>query len=85
MSSDEWEQARRKAEREVKREHGQREKMEQLNVLAISPHKDQGFILSTISEQHIIEKYKWRALRSGFVFFIMGSLAIWAINTRLGM
>ena len=59
--------------------------MEQLNVLTISPRKDQSFILSTTSERHIIEKYKWRALRLGFVFFIMGSLAIWAINIRLGM
>ncbi len=85
LSSDEWEQARKMAERQIRLEQGQREKLEQLNVLQIGPHKDQAFILSTVSEQDLIKKYKWRAFRASLIFFITGSIAIWALNIRLGM
>ncbi len=85
LSPQEWEQVRLAAERQIKREHGQQEKMEQLNVLKTSPHKDQAFILSTISEEQLTWRYKSRALISLTTFFISGSLAVWIFNIRLGM
>lgn len=85
LSPQEWEQVRLAAERQIRREHGQQEKMEQLNVLKSSPHKDQAFILSTISEEQLSWRYKSRALMSLTTFFISGSLAVWVFNIRLGM
>ena len=85
LSQHEWEQVRLAAERQIKREHGQQEKMEQLNVLKSSPHKDQAFILSTVSEDKLIRHYRWRTLISLFTFFISGSIAVWIFNIRMGM
>jgi hypothetical protein len=84
LEQHEWEQARLAAERQVKREIGHQERLEQLNVLKSTDHKHQGFILSTIPENKLIQRYKWHALLSMLAFFITGSLVVWAINTRLG-
>jgi len=85
LSLQEWEHARLAAEHQVKREVGHAEKLEQLNVLKTSPHKNQGFILSTKPEHELISQYKFRALLAMFGFFMVGSFAVWAINTRLGL
>jgi len=85
LSIEEWEHARLAAERQIKREHGHLEKLEQLNVLKSSPHKNQGFILSTTPEHELISKYKFRALLALLAFFIVGCSAVWLINTRLGL
>lgn len=85
ISRQEWERARNTAEWQVKQERRQQTKMEQLHVLTNSPHNDQAFILSNISEKKLIKKYKFKALLSLIAFFSSGSIAIWAINTRLGL
>ncbi|MDC9725610.1 MAG: hypothetical protein PSN44_06825 [Gammaproteobacteria bacterium] len=85
LSQEEWEQARLAAERQIKREVGQFEKLEQLNILKDSPHKNQGFILSTIPEHKLINQYKRKALLAMLAFFATGSATVWAINIRLGI
>ncbi|MDF1588431.1 MAG: hypothetical protein P1P93_04645 [Gammaproteobacteria bacterium] len=85
LSESEWEQARLKAERHIRREHGQREKLEQLNVLKSSPHKDQAFILSTIAETTLIKRYYHKALASMIGFIISSGLVVWATTVRFGM
>jgi len=85
LSPDEWEHARLAAQRQVKREHGELEKLEQLSVLKSSPHKHQGFILSTTPENELIKQYKAKAFLAMFFFFMTGSIAVWLINTRLGL
>lgn len=85
LSESEWTQARLTAERQIKSDHGQRERMEQLNILTASSHKDQRFILSTIPEHKIIRQYKTSALMALIVFFMAGSLAVWIFTIRLGV
>jgi len=85
LNQQEWEQARLAAQRQIKREYGQQEKLEQLNVLKSSPYKNQGFILSTIPEHLLVKKYKLRSLFALVSFLSAGSLVVWAINTRLGL
>jgi len=85
LSLEEWEHARLAAEHQVKREVGNSEKLEQLNVLKSSQHKNQGFILSTTPEHELISQYKVRALLAMLAFFMAGSFAVWAMNTRLGL
>ncbi len=85
LSLKEWEHARLAAERQIKREVGHSEKLEQLNVLKSSSHKNQGFILSTTPEHELISQYKVRALLAMLAFFMTGSVAVWAMNTRLGL
>jgi len=85
LSLEEWELARLAAQRQVKRELGSMEKLEQLSVLKNSPHKNQGFIISTTPEDALISHYKTRALLAMLAFFISGSFAVWMINTRLGL
>jgi len=85
VSPQEWEKARADAQRQVKLKNGHREKMEELSVLKSSPQKDQMFILSTEPEAKLINRYKRRALLSLIGFLASGSLAVWALNVRLGM
>ena len=85
LSIEEWQQVQLAAEQQVKRQQGEREKQEQLNVLRQSDHADQIFILSTVSEEKLIKHYKWRTMRYLLGFFICGCLLVWAINIRLGL
>lgn len=85
IDQDEWQRARNTAQWQIKQEYKQQTKMEQLHVLTNSPHSDQRFILSNISEKKLIKKYKLKALLALIGFFSSGSLAIWAVNTRLGL
>ena len=85
LQVDEWENARKAADSHVRLEQGNREKLGQLSVLSSSTHQDQAFILSTISEQKLVKKYKWRARRTLLLFFVSGGIAVWALNVRLGM
>lgn len=85
LSSDEWLRVQRAAEQHVKREHGEREKQEQLNILKQSDHRDQVFILSTVSEENLIKHYKWRTMQYLLGFFMVGSFLVWALNIRLGL
>ncbi len=85
VSQKEWERARKTAEWQVKQERKQQTKMDQLHVLTNSSHTDQAFILSNIPEQKLIQKYKLKATFALVSFFSSGSLAIWAINIRLGL
>jgi hypothetical protein len=84
LDEQEWEQARLAAQRQVKREFGHQERLEQLNILKNTEHSHQGFIISTISEQKLIQHYRWHALLSLLVFFSFGCLVVWAMNIRLG-
>ncbi|MFT7414847.1 MAG: hypothetical protein ACI9FO_001508, partial [Methylophagaceae bacterium] len=83
LSLIEWQHVQLAAEQQVKREHGERAKQEQLNVLKQSEHADQVFILSTVSEEELIKHYKWRTMRYLLGFLLCGCLLIWAINIRL--
>ncbi|NQY26272.1 MAG: hypothetical protein HRT92_03745 [Piscirickettsiaceae bacterium] len=88
ISQKEWDRVRKTAEWQVKQQQKQQKqqtKMEQLHVLMNSPHNDQAFILSNISEKKLIKKYKLKSLFALISFFSSGSIAIWAINTRLGL
>lgn len=85
IGQDEWLRARNTAQWQVKQERKQNTKMEQLHVLTNSPHKDQRFILSNISEKKLINKYKFKAFLAFIGFFSSGSFAIFAVNTRLGL
>ena len=85
LSSDEWQRVQRAAEQQVKREQGEREKQQQLNVLKQSEHSDQVFILSTVSEDNLIKHYKWQTMQYLLGFFLVGSFWVWALNIRLGL
>jgi hypothetical protein len=85
LSIEEWERVQLAAEQQVKREHGEHAKQEQLNVLKQSDHADQVFILSTVSEDKLIKHYKWRTMQYLLGFFICGCLLVWAVNIRLGL
>ncbi|HEC60584.1 hypothetical protein LCGC14_0440730 [marine sediment metagenome] len=85
LSIEEWQRVQLAAEQHVKRQHGEQEKQEQLNVLKQSHHRDQVFILSTVSEEKLIKYYKWQTMQCLLGFFISGCLLVWAINIRLGL
>lgn len=83
IDSDEWEQARQTAEREVHSQHGLQAKEAPLNVMMSSDVSDQAYILSSEPEAVLIKQYRQRALKSMLLFFMLGSLTIWALNTRV--
>jgi hypothetical protein len=77
----EWQQVRAAAEQQIKQ---QNQDFGSLNLLTQSPHSNQQFILSTLPESDLINRYKKRALLTLFGFITAGSLLVWAINVRLG-
>lgn len=85
LDVNEWDQARNAAESQVKREQGLKAKEEQLNVMMSSDVSDQTYILSSEPEAVLIRQYRWRALKSLVIFFIFGSLSVWAFNIRFGL
>lgn len=85
LSQIEWEQVRLAAERAVKRQLGHKEKLEKLNILKKSPHKNQSFIISTIAEDELVQRYKRHSLFALLIFLSLGSSIVWVINIRLGM
>lgn len=78
----EWQQVREDAEKQVKQQNND---FGSLNVLASSPQHDQQFILSTLPETHLVNRYKQRALLCLAGFISGGSLIVWAMNIRLGI
>jgi hypothetical protein len=85
LDTDEWEQARKAAENDIKREQGHQTKEEQLNVMMSSDVSDQTYILSSEPEEVLVKQYRWRALKSLGLFFILGSIAVWTFNIRFGL
>lgn len=85
LDDKEWDIARQTAENHIHRELGSQEKQRQLNIMARSPHKDQVFILSTISEHDLIKRYKRYAFGALVLFLLTGSALVWAMNVRLGL
>jgi hypothetical protein len=65
------------------REHGAKAKEEQLSVMMSSNVSDQTYILSSVDV--LIRRYRWRALKSLLVFFILGAMAVWVFNVRFGL
>ncbi len=78
----EWQQVREDAEKQVKQKNNE---FGSLNVLASSPQHDQQFILSTLPETHIVNRYKQKAFFCLAGFLSGGSLIVWAMNIRLGI
>ena len=46
---------------------------------------DQTYILSSEPEAVLIKQYRFRALKSLGLFFILGSIAVWTFNIRFGL
>ena len=84
LDQQEWEQARQSAERQIKRQHGQREKETPLNVMTRSTVPEQVYILSSEPETVLIRQYQWRAVKSLLQFFTAGAIAVWIFNIRFG-
>lgn len=84
LNEQEWQQVKLAAKHQIQREYGQQEQQQALNLMAMSKNKDQAFILSTLSQQKLIQRYKAHLIGYLLTFFIAGSLVVWTINIRLG-
>ena len=84
ISVQEWQQASKDAHVEIQQKNAAQTRNKPLSVMKKSPFEDQPFILSTESESKLIRVYKRRAAIGLIVFFSLGSLIIWAIDTRMG-
>lgn len=85
ISLEEWQQVRHDATVAVKRDISAQAKMKKLSIMTNSPHKSQPYIISTISEQELINRYQRHALAAMLGFIVLGSLIVWAINQRIGV
>lgn len=85
ISLEEWQQVRHDATVAVKRDISAQAKMKKLSIMTNSPHQSQPYILSTISEQELINRYQRHALAAMLGFIVLGSLIVWAINQRIGV
>lgn len=83
LNEEEWHQVSLAAERQVQRDYGQKALQEPLNLLKMTPHKNQAFILSTLSEEKLIKRYNMHLSAYILAFFVIGSFVAWAINIRV--
>lgn len=84
ISVQEWQQASQDAHDEVQHKNREQSRSMPLSVMKKSPYQDQPYILSTESEAKLIRHYKTRAAIGFAVFFSLGGLVIWALDTRMG-
>jgi len=79
---EEWEQARRVAEREAAREFAEQQKRGQIHTLS-KPQDGRFFLLSNLEEFGLLRRYHWR-MRLGFGFFaLLGGAAALMLSTRI--
>ncbi|PHS23405.1 MAG: hypothetical protein COA83_09960 [Methylophaga sp.] len=83
LNEQEWRQVRLAAQKQVHRNYGQQALQEPLNLLKMTHNKDQAFILSTLSEQQLIKRYKIHLVGYILAFFIIGSFVAWAVSIRI--
>lgn len=83
LNEQEWHQVYLAAKRQVQRDYEQKSLQEPLNLLKMTHHKNQAFILSTLSEEKLIKRYKMHLSAYILAFFVIGSFVAWAINIRV--
>lgn len=84
LNQQEWQQVRLAAEQQIQREYGHHASQQPLNLLEMTHNTNQAFILSTLSEEKLIKRYKFHLIGYIAVFFIAGSLVAWAVSVRIG-
>ena len=84
LNQQEWQQVRMAAEQQIQREYGHHASQESLNLLEMTHDTNQAFILSTLSEEKLISRYKFHLIGYIATFFITGSFVAWAISVRIG-
>ena len=79
---EEWEHARRVAEREAARERAENLGRDQIHTLA-RPDDGRFFLLSNLEEFGLLRRYRWKK-RLGFGFFaLLGGAALLMLSTRV--
>lgn len=85
IDAQEWEQARRAAEAEVREEQLQRAMQPGVNVLGRPPrHHNRPFLLSAIPQEKLIRRFRRKAAALIVAFLAAGALAAWMIGARAG-
>lgn len=83
IDQEEWELARAAAEKEAQARRGDRPPQPEFNILAKPPH-GKPYVLSAISQQALISRYRYGAILGIAMFLVLGTAATWAVNLRLG-
>lgn len=84
IDQEEWEEARRAAEREALAQIETPGTLDETTSVIKMPPHGQPFILSCVSQNSLIARYRLQAWAGIAGFFALGALATWAINARLG-
>jgi len=78
----EWDQVRREARREVLRDQAERQRRPPYNLLR-KPADGRTFLLSTLPQEHLSQRYRRYAFLALALFLLGGSLASWLLAVHV--
>lgn len=83
IDTEEWDEARRAAKRQVTRERSSAKANEHTHVIRQPIHGHQPFVLSCVSQADMIQRCRLKAAGLMGLFFVAGALSVYMINVRL--
>ena len=79
----EWEAVRKAAYRQVRREQSQRSVAPPTHVMSKPVHGSRPYLLSALSEEELVKRFRLFAAGSLGAFLLLGSAAVWMVAVRL--
>ena len=80
----EWEAVRKAAYRQVRQEQSQRSMAPPTHVMSKPVHGKRPYLLSTLSEEELVTRFRRLAGGSLGLFLLLGSAAVWMAGVRFG-
>lgn len=81
----EWEAVRRAAHRQVRREQSQRSVAPPTHVMSKPVHGARPYLLSALSEEELVRRFRRSAAGSLIAFLLLGSIGVWMVAVRFGV
>ncbi len=78
----EWEAVRKAAYRQVRREQSQRSVAPPTHVMSKPIHGKRPYLLSALSEEELVKRFRLSTAGSLFAFLLLGSAAVWMAAVR---
>ncbi len=81
----EWEAVRKAAYQQVRKEQSQRSVAPPTHVMSKPVHGSRPYLLSALSEEELVKRFRLSAAGSLAVFFMLGSAAVWMLAVRFNV
>lgn len=78
----EWEVVRKAAHQQVRKEQSQRSVAPPTHVMSKPVHGKRPYLLSALSEEELVKRFRLSAAGSLMAFLLLGSVAVWMVAVR---